>query len=79
MSICAIFAGLTEISCDLKFSTHEDLQEQSRLQDLEIQDLLRKLDQTHTENKIEYWICKARLEATKLLGHTSRDITGKCL
>lgn len=62
----------------LTVRTHEDLLEQSRSQDLEIQDLLRQLDQMHTDSKIKYWISKAKSEAVKLQDRASLNITRKC-
>lgn len=44
--------------------THEDLQEQSRSQDMQIQSLLDQLDQLRTQDKIIYWTSRLQGDAS---------------
>lgn len=44
------------------YSTHEDLQEQSRSQDMQIQVLLNQLDQLRTHDKVSQWTSRIQNE-----------------
>lgn len=54
-------AGLTRrvISHD-GIRTHEDLREQSRQQDLQIQSLLEQFDRLNTDTKVRKWVEQAQ-------------------
>ncbi|CCM03291.1 uncharacterized protein FIBRA_05419 [Fibroporia radiculosa] len=56
--------------------THEDLQERSYSQDLQIQSLLRQLDEIRAHSRTRYWISQAQAEAVALKRQMAQTSSG---